>query len=43
MEENIFMNEIKYAVFTDKCIWLLRKYQYIFNVKLGSIKTKIKH
>ena len=42
-EENRFMNGIKYAVFTDKSIWLLGKNQYTSNFESGSTRTKIKH
>jgi large subunit ribosomal protein L23 len=42
-EENRFMNEIKYAVFTDKSIRLLAKNQYTFNVESRSTRTEIKH
>ncbi|MFS7920341.1 putative ribosomal protein L25/L23 [Helianthus anomalus] len=37
------MDRIRYAVFTDKSIWLLGKNQYTSNVESGSIRTEIKH
>ncbi|PHT77835.1 50S ribosomal protein L23, chloroplastic [Capsicum annuum] len=37
------MDGIKYAVFTEKSIWLLWKNQYTSNVESGSTGTEIKH
>ncbi|KAL0912906.1 hypothetical protein M5K25_016322 [Dendrobium thyrsiflorum] len=37
------MDRIKYAVFTEKSIWLLGNNQYTSNVKSGSTRTEIKH
>jgi ribosomal protein L23 len=37
------MNGIKDILFTNKSIRLLVKNQYIYNVELGSTRTKIKH
>ncbi|CAN6446785.1 unnamed protein product [Victoria cruziana] len=37
------MDEIKYAVFTEKSIRLLGNNQYTSNVESGSTRTKIKH
>nr|YP_009556133.1 ribosomal protein L23 [Scaevola taccada]YP_009556155.1 ribosomal protein L23 [Scaevola taccada]QBC69998.1 ribosomal protein L23 [Scaevola taccada]QBC69999.1 ribosomal protein L23 [Scaevola taccada] len=35
--------KFKYAVFTDKSIWLFGKNQYTSNVESGSTRTEIKH
>nr|YP_010287086.1 ribosomal protein L23 [Hydrocharis chevalieri]UKT61146.1 ribosomal protein L23 [Hydrocharis chevalieri] len=37
------MDGIKYAVFTEKSIRLLRNNQYTSNVESGSTRTEIKH
>nr|QAT97832.1 ribosomal protein L23 [Codonopsis lanceolata] len=37
------MDDIKYALFTDKSIRLLGKNQYTLNVESGSTRTEIKH
>ncbi|KAI3863244.1 hypothetical protein MKX03_011667 [Papaver bracteatum] len=37
------MDGIKYAVFTDKSIWLLGNNQYTSNVESGLTRTEIKH
>nr|YP_009413587.1 ribosomal protein L23 [Hemitomes congestum]ASN78930.1 ribosomal protein L23 [Hemitomes congestum] len=37
------MDEIKYAVFTEKANRLRKKNQYTFNVESGSTRTEIKH
>ncbi|CAN6462237.1 unnamed protein product [Victoria cruziana] len=37
------MDGIKYVVFTEKSIWLLRNNQYTSNIESGSTRTKIKY
>ncbi|PHT30643.1 50S ribosomal protein L23, chloroplastic [Capsicum baccatum] len=37
------MDGIKYAVFTNKSIWLLEKIKYISNVESRSTRTETKH
>ncbi|KAJ0773664.1 putative ribosomal protein L25/L23 [Helianthus annuus] len=37
------MDEVRYAIFTDKSIRLLGKNQYTSNVESGSTRTEIKH
>nr|YP_010014693.1 ribosomal protein L23 [Epimedium simplicifolium]YP_010014712.1 ribosomal protein L23 [Epimedium simplicifolium]YP_010342711.1 ribosomal protein L23 [Epimedium truncatum]YP_010342730.1 ribosomal protein L23 [Epimedium truncatum]QOI13446.1 ribosomal protein L23 [Epimedium simplicifolium]QOI13447.1 ribosomal protein L23 [Epimedium simplicifolium]UOA65677.1 ribosomal protein L23 [Epimedium truncatum]UOA65678.1 ribosomal protein L23 [Epimedium truncatum] len=41
-EENRFMDKMKYAVFTEKTVRLLRKNQYTSNVESKSTRTEIK-